>query len=70
VAERKRPKRTRTAPLTLETLEEVLEDAFGEELRRMNAELDRSIERMRKDREEIDRLKEETRAAISRWKAA
>ncbi|HWS87192.1 MAG TPA: hypothetical protein VN282_09525 [Pyrinomonadaceae bacterium] len=70
MAERKRPKRTRTAPLTLETLEEVLEDAFGEELRRMNAELDRSIERMRKDREEIDRLKEETRAAISRWKAA
>ena len=70
MAERKKPKRSRTAPLTLETLEEVLEEALGEELRRVNAEISRSIERRRKVQEEIDRLKEETRAAISRWKVA
>ena len=70
MAERKKPKRTQTAALTLETLEEVLEEALGEELRRVTSEIDRSIERRRKDQEEIDRLKEETRAAISRWKVA
>lgn len=34
------------------------------------SEIDRSIERMRRDRSEIDRLKEETRAAIARLKVA
>jgi hypothetical protein len=34
------------------------------------SEIDRSIERMRRDQEEIDRLKEETRAAIARLQAA
>lgn len=70
MAERKKPKSTQTAALTLETLEEVLEEALGEELRRVHAEIDRSIERRRKVQEDIDRLKEETRAAISRWKVA
>jgi len=66
MAERKKPKKTRTTPLTLQTLEEVL----GDEIRRLNSELDRSIERMRQDQIEIDRLKEETRAAIARIKVA
>lgn len=70
MAERKRPKKKQPAALTLQTLEEALEEALGEELRRVNAEISRSIERRRKDQEEIDRLKEETRAAISRWKVA
>ena len=63
---RKKPKKTQTEPLTIQMLEET----FGDEIRRLNAELDRSIERMRQDQIEIDRLKEETRAAIARWKAA
>jgi hypothetical protein len=70
MAERKKPQKTQATALTLETLEDALEEALGEELRRVNAEIVRSIERRRKDQEEIDRLKEETRAAISRWKVA
>ena len=65
MAERKKPKKTQTPTLTIQTLE-----ALGEEIRRLNSELDRSIERMRQDQVEIDRLKEETRAAIARIKAA
>jgi Tfp pilus assembly protein PilN len=62
MAERKKPKKTQTATLPSQVLRE--------EIRRVMSEIDRSIERMRQDQIEIDRLKEETRAAIARLKAA
>lgn len=40
------------------------------EIQEWLADIDRSIERMRRDQSEIDRLKEETRAAIARLNAA
>ena len=62
MAERKKPKKSQTARQT--------DKALREEIRRLMSEIDRSIERMRQDQMEIDRLKEETRAAIARIKVA